>query len=220
MTEEPTHPPDPGDLGRRVAARRRELGLSVEEVAEQAGMAPGYLRRVEQSGEAVLNARALGRLAGALGTTSADLLGAGFTRPPGAGRARGDVQLVPMTEDECWQRLAPGGVGRLVFDAERGPVALPANFALDGHKVVVRTGPGTPFDGLGNGEVVGFEVDRIDETFREGWSVLASGHIRRPEPAERQHLASLGVTPWLPERDEYLVIDVTDITGRRIEARR
>jgi transcriptional regulator with XRE-family HTH domain len=37
----------PGDLGRRVAQRRRELGLSRQELAERAGMAAPYIEYLE-----------------------------------------------------------------------------------------------------------------------------------------------------------------------------
>nr|MDT0523589.1 DNA-binding protein [Streptomyces sp. DSM 41633] len=37
----PPHPPR-GDIGRRVAARRLQLGLSRQDVALRAGAAPGY----------------------------------------------------------------------------------------------------------------------------------------------------------------------------------
>jgi hypothetical protein len=33
-----------GDLGRRIARRRTELGLTRRETAQRAGMAPSYLR--------------------------------------------------------------------------------------------------------------------------------------------------------------------------------
>ena len=67
---------------------------------------------------------------------------------------------------------------------------------------------------------VGFEVDRIDDTFSVGWSVLATGRIRRARnEAERTALAGLEVEPWSGSgRDTYLVLEVTEITGRRIEA--
>ena len=51
-----------GDLGRRVAERRRELGLSREDVAVRAGMSSGYLEYLEHSLEAALTAGAEARL--------------------------------------------------------------------------------------------------------------------------------------------------------------
>lgn len=40
-------PPAKGDMGRRIAARRQQLGLSRQDVALRAGAAPGYIEYVE-----------------------------------------------------------------------------------------------------------------------------------------------------------------------------
>ena len=75
---------NPGDLGRRVARRRQELGLTQADVAERADMAPEFVAYLEpqpsELGDAPLN-----RLANALQTTSTHLLGGGQDRPPGRG---------------------------------------------------------------------------------------------------------------------------------------
>ena len=57
-----------GDLGRRVAERRREVGLTREDVALRAGMNSGYLDYLEHSPDTALTAGALMRLAAALET--------------------------------------------------------------------------------------------------------------------------------------------------------
>lgn len=66
----------PGDLGRRVAHRRRELGLSRRAIAARAGMAEQYVRCIEEE-PAEVPAAALWRLAAALEMTPRGLLGAG-----------------------------------------------------------------------------------------------------------------------------------------------
>ncbi|HTT87730.1 MAG TPA: helix-turn-helix domain-containing protein, partial [Acidimicrobiales bacterium] len=72
-----------GDLGRRVAERRGELGLSVDVVARRAGMDPDYLAHLERSPSPQLSRAALWRLAGALETTTETLTGARTQAPPG-----------------------------------------------------------------------------------------------------------------------------------------
>lgn len=213
-------PADPSDLGRRVAQRRHELGLSVDEVAASIGMAPEYLHRVEESGGAVVSARALTELADVLGTTTAELLGSGHAHPPGPRGVATGAQLVDLEPEECWRLIGPGGVGRVVFDADRGPSALPVNYRMAGHDVVFRTLAGSQLDRAVGRDPVGFEVDRIDDAFSVGWSVLASGRLRRAEDeAERAVLADLDVEPWSGDgRDTYLVLEVLQLTGRRIEA--
>jgi transcriptional regulator with XRE-family HTH domain len=78
-------PRDPGDIGRRVAQRRGELGLGVAEVVARAGMAPGYMEYLE-SYPADVPYQTVVRLAVALEMTAAELLGAGVELPPGQGR--------------------------------------------------------------------------------------------------------------------------------------
>ena len=58
-------PPDPGDLSRRLAARRAELRLSVSQVAWRAQVEPRYLAYLENF-PGHLNAATLRRLAAAL----------------------------------------------------------------------------------------------------------------------------------------------------------
>ena len=64
----------PGDLSRRLAARRGELGLSAEAVAARAGIHPGYLRHLEDHATMPTWAT-LRSLAAALETTPGRLLG-------------------------------------------------------------------------------------------------------------------------------------------------
>src|SRR5579872_6953889 len=73
-------PPDPGDLSRRVARRRAELRLSREQVAARSGMSLRYLEYLERY-PARPEPDALRRLASALRTTPAALLGAGADTP-------------------------------------------------------------------------------------------------------------------------------------------
>ena len=72
-----------GDIGRRVAHRRQELGLSREELAERCDMAPGYIAYLEEK-PAVVPPDTLTKLAGGLETTPRQLLGGLAERPPGA----------------------------------------------------------------------------------------------------------------------------------------
>jgi nitroimidazol reductase NimA-like FMN-containing flavoprotein (pyridoxamine 5'-phosphate oxidase superfamily) len=67
---------------------------------------------------------------------------------------------------------------------------------------------------------VGFEVDEIDESWREGWSVLATGRARLvTDNTELRSLQQLGVTPWAEwPRTQYIRIMVRTISGRRLSA--
>jgi len=186
---------NPGDLGRGVAARRQELGLTREEVARQAGMDPGHL---EEHPATPPSASELDRLARALSTTLERLEGAGFTSPPGAGAPPGgDVAIEILPEETAFALLRRGGVGRVVFADERGPVALPVNFRLLDGPIVSRTGTGSILTVLSRTTSLGFEVDRLDDVLGEGWSVLVTGEAEVvSDPAERERIDALHIHPW------------------------
>ena len=79
-------PSNVGDVGRRVARRRRELGLSVEDLAARAGMSPAYVTYLESQPAQLTQASAM-RLAVALETSVDVLLGGGVELPAGQGGA-------------------------------------------------------------------------------------------------------------------------------------
>ena len=123
--------------------------------------------------------------------------------------------------DECRALVAPGGVGRVVFSDERGPVALPVNFRMLAGTVVFRTEPDSGLlSNLPNREI-SFEVDHLDEALTEGWSVLLSGDGRAVvDPSEYEQVESLGIAPWAGgRRDTYVVLAPIQVTGRRIRRR-
>jgi transcriptional regulator with XRE-family HTH domain len=206
-----------GDLGRRVRERRREVGLTREDVALRAGMNSGYLDYLEHSLDAALTPGALLRLAAALETTPEFLRGGHVDRPPGPGRAGPHPHLDVLSREECELLLAGGGVGRFVFLAPQGPVALPVNFRyLDGD-VLFRTRTKGALAAAA-GTTVSLEVDQIDEAMSEGWSVLVTGRARLvDDPTELKQASHLGIEPWPGGRREALLrIETEAISGRRI----
>ena len=206
-----------GDLGRRVAERRRVVGLTRDEVALRAGMHSGYLDYLEQSPDAAVTAGALLRLAAALETTPEFLRGGQVDRPPGPGRAGPHPRLDVLSREECERYLAAGGVGRFVFLAPQGPVALPVNFRFLDGDVLFRTRPQGALAAAA-GTTVSLEVDQIDEAMSEGWSVLVTGRARLvDDPAELEQAAGLGIEPWPGGRREALMrIETEAVSGRRI----
>ncbi|HUY48396.1 MAG TPA: helix-turn-helix transcriptional regulator [Streptosporangiaceae bacterium] len=103
--KDPPQEEDPGpatDLGRRIAHRRADLGLSRQQLAAAAGMARPYVDYLEEQ-PAIVGPDALIRLSDALATTPAALLGAD-PRPPPAG-------LYP----------APAGAGHPSRPQDQGP---------------------------------------------------------------------------------------------------
>jgi len=209
--------PGSSDLARRVAHRRRELGLTRDEVAERAGMHVGYLDYLEQSPAVALTRGSLIRLAGALETSVDSLRGGKVDRPPGPGRAGPHPHLDVLSREECEAHVSGGGIGRLAFLAKDGPAALPVNFRFfDGDVVFLTRAEGVLAAAAGTR--VGFEADHIDDAMSEGWSVLISGRARLvDDPAELEQIAALGIEPWPGGRREAVIrIETDTISGRRI----
>ncbi|MEV7013384.1 pyridoxamine 5'-phosphate oxidase family protein [Streptosporangium sp. NPDC051022] len=221
MTERMTAP---GDLGRRVTRRREDLGLTRDQLAGRAGLDALYLAYLEEN-PASPPVETVRRLAVALDTGVEELLGGTVDLPPGRGRPAARPSLEKLDPAECLRLISPGGVGRVAFNEPEGPVVLPVNYAVHEGAVVFRTAFGGPLDerlrtGVQGVEFkVAFEVDRIDDASREGWSVLIRGGAHHVATEDEQAEArSSGVQPWAGgERELYVTILPTEISGRRIQ---
>ncbi|MGW1761119.1 helix-turn-helix domain-containing protein [Streptomyces mirabilis] len=209
------------DIGRRIAQRREELGLTREETASRAGTAPGYVQYLEEQSTAMPGTAVLIRLADALGTSVAALRGGDVDLPPGVGRAALHPELVELSAEECRSRLSGHGVGRIAMDTPDGPIVVPLNYTVIDDSVVFRTAPdAVPATAVG--AHVAFEVDHIDEALSQGWSVLIRGFARAvTDPDAVRRLTELAYSgPWAGgERDVWVRLEPTDITGRRIAVR-
>lgn len=200
-----------------MAQRRLELGKTIDEVAEQAGIDPAYLRYFERSSDARLSAGTMLLLAMALDTTPEQLHGGRVGRPPGSGPAGPHPELRVLTPEQCAAHLEAGGVGRIVFLAERGPVAHPVNFVMSEGDVILSTTAAQALE-LESQQRASFQIDRVDEAMSEGWSVLATGTARRvDDPDELVDLSSLGLEPWAGgDRHALVRIHPEQVTGRVI----
>lgn len=212
----------PGDVGRRIAARREELGLTREDTADRAGMAAGYLCYLEEQSTAMPGTSVLIRLADALDTSVAALHGGEADLPPGLGQAADHSELVELGPDECQARLSTHGVGRIATDTPDGIVVLPVNYSVIDGAVTYRTAPGAaPARAVGSR--VAFEVDHVDEALSQGWSVLVQGRARAvTDPEVVRRLGALAYSgPWAggEDRDVWVRVDQDRITGRRIAVR-
>ncbi len=203
-------------MARRAARRRAELGLSVEELAGKTGIDPGYLKYFESHADARLSGGSTLLLALALDTTPAALTGQ-VEWQSGRGRAGPHPQLQSLTPDQCEAHLGAGGVGRIIFSTDRGPVALPVNYEYSDGNVVISTDTAKA-DALESQHTVSFEIDRIDDVMSEGWSVLVTGTARRvDDPDELLSLASLDLESWAGgARHALVAISPREITGRVI----
>ncbi len=127
--------------------------------------------------------------------------------------------LQALCPEECFDRLEPGGIGRVGFASAEGIVMLPVNYVMAGKSIVFRTAPDTLL-ALYAGARLSFEVDHLDDELRAGWSVLVQGHGQQiTDEREVQHLENTArLQPWAAgPRDVYVRIVPIRITGRRVE---
>lgn len=126
--------------------------------------------------------------------------------------------LEVLDRQECLRLLRTTTVGRVGLTTGALPTVLPVNFAVDGDRILIRTGPGSKLDAAIRNAVVAFEVDTFDPMYHSGWSVVVTGMTREViDPGELDRLASLPVPRWAPHGNGRLVAISTDIvSGRRL----
>lgn len=130
-----------------------------------------------------------------------------------------DRALRTLSPTECFELLEPGGIGRVGFGSPDGIMMLPVNFAVAANTIIFRTAPDTLLAMHADAQL-SFEVDRLDEALREGWSVLVHGHAHKiTDEREVQHLEDgTHLEPWASgARDVYVRIAPIRISGRRIQ---
>jgi len=132
--------------------------------------------------------------------------------------------LEPLSEAECMQLLANGGLGRLVYNNRYGPAALPVTYRIDGESIVLGTWDPALFDedlrtGIAHAEYeVAVEADQIDPEAREGWFVLARGPAHHLDTeAERAPIIGTGLEPWVEGVPAHFIrVNPTRTWGNRI----
>ncbi|ORT55756.1 pyridoxamine 5'-phosphate oxidase family protein [Streptomyces sp. CB03238] len=212
------HGPCRGDIGRRVAARREQLGLSREEVAVRAGSAPGYIQYLEEQ-TATPGIGFLLRLADALETSVMELTGGTADLPPGTGHPPVHPQLVDLGLDECRTLLGTHGVGHVAVTTHDGPAILPVDYLITDGEVAFRVGRDTLPPMTGESQMA-FEVDHIDDALCRGWSVLVVGtphEVTDPDAVRRLDDLAYS-TPWSEGQEAcWMAVTPARVSGRRID---
>jgi len=123
-----------------------------------------------------------------------------------------------LDRDRCVELLAGASVGRIAVVVNGVPEITPVNYALLDGDVVFRSGTGTKLHAALTSQPVSFEVDRIDETRRTGWSVLVSGEASVIEDGDDLARAeALDIDTWAPgTRDTFVRVRADLVLGREI----
>jgi nitroimidazol reductase NimA-like FMN-containing flavoprotein (pyridoxamine 5'-phosphate oxidase superfamily) len=109
-------------------------------------------------------------------------------------------------------------VGRVAVLLSGVPHVVPVNYAVFEGDVAFRSGTGTKLHAAIESQPVSFEVDRIDEATRTGWSVLVSGAATVVTDGEvRARIEALDLEAWAPgTRDELVLVRAELVSGREI----
>ncbi|MGE0309969.1 MAG: pyridoxamine 5'-phosphate oxidase family protein [Acidimicrobiia bacterium] len=116
---------------------------------------------------------------------------------------------------DCLLLLARQEVGRIVTSGTP-PKVRPVNFVLVDGRVYLRTDAA-----FADGDEVSFEVDQIDSSEHQGWSVIATGRVRSLGAGEVPRDAHERLVTWAPgDKPVWSVIEIEVITGRFVRAGR
>ncbi|HZU79218.1 MAG TPA: pyridoxamine 5'-phosphate oxidase family protein [Acidimicrobiales bacterium] len=129
-----------------------------------------------------------------------------------------DVGLAVLDEAECLDLLGRASVGRVAVSIGAVPAVFPVNYGILDGMIVFRTGTGTKLDAATRNAVIAFEVDEVDLTYHEGWSVLAVGIAGvLHDPVQIERALALPLASWAPgHRDHVVCLAPEFVSGRRI----
>jgi uncharacterized protein len=83
-----------------------------------------------------------------------------------------------LEAEQCLELLAAARLGRIAVTVGAVPAIFPVDYRLLEGQIVFRTGGGTSLYNAAASTVVAFEVDDVDPSWHEGWSVLVVGVAR------------------------------------------
>jgi nitroimidazol reductase NimA-like FMN-containing flavoprotein (pyridoxamine 5'-phosphate oxidase superfamily) len=122
--------------------------------------------------------------------------------------------LRELAPSQCERLLRRGTFGRVALTTPDGPEIVPVNYAVRDDAVVVRTTRDGLLARLADGRRVAFEVDLVDESRWQGWSVVAHGVAEIARDTARP---TSGPRAWADgDRSCELRLPWTRLSGRRV----
>jgi len=121
-----------------------------------------------------------------------------------------------MSATQCRERIASGGVGRIVWCSHGRPQICPVNYAVVDGDIVFRTAPYTNLGMQVPGQSVLFEVDELDHDAHRGWSVVLQAEAATvDDPDEVMRLRRSGPQPLAEgQRHQLVRLHPHRMTGR------
>ncbi len=137
------------------------------------------------------------------------------------GPHREPSETAELAGEECLRLLAAHSFGRLAVGIGEGvPVIRPLNYAFDerSRAVILRIGDGSTLRAVSHSAKAAFEIDRIDEHAKTGWSVIVTGVAEIVTgAAEIERLEQGEAVKWdASSRTHWVMIHAGTVSGRRI----
>lgn len=130
------------------------------------------------------------------------------------------AEFVDLSPEECARLLDSHHFGRVAVNGQDGLAIFPVNYTWDRGHVAIRTNPGSHVSDMAQKQVA-FEIDRVDDEARTGWSVLVAGvayEVTDSIDEVSEEMRDLPVDTWVPgEHKCWLRIEPRSITGRRVQ---
>ena len=130
----------------------------------------------------------------------------------------GSRALEALDLQQCWGLLSRDTIGRIAYVHAGRPAVMPINYVVSGGDVLLRTDPGSALALAVDGQVVAFEIDRIDRSTHSGWSVVVVGTATTEDLSHEPPRPSLaGLEPWAEgDRGLLIRIEVDAVSGRQL----
>ncbi|QGF24792.1 pyridoxamine 5'-phosphate oxidase family protein [Raineyella fluvialis] len=125
-----------------------------------------------------------------------------------------------LDPEDCRALLRTQEVGRVAWTSPAaGLLILPVNYVVRDGLVVFRTSRESVLAELGDEREISFQVDDIDVSTGNGWSVMFQGVSSTPtSPAQLEALRVDGPMPWaMGDRDLFITLQVREISGRVVD---
>ncbi|MFV0451072.1 MAG: pyridoxamine 5'-phosphate oxidase family protein [Propioniciclava sp.] len=122
--------------------------------------------------------------------------------------------VIPIKAEECRQLLGERQIARISWSSSQGIVIIPVNYVLQDDDLLLRVSPDSVLAELAHGREVAVEVEDVDESTANGWSVLVRGRSTVHD-GDTVTLPQ----PWAPgNRDLLIAVRVESLTGRSVSA--
>jgi nitroimidazol reductase NimA-like FMN-containing flavoprotein (pyridoxamine 5'-phosphate oxidase superfamily) len=125
-----------------------------------------------------------------------------------------------LSQETCTELLKESSIGRIVFNDDDGPNALPINYGLFGNDIVFRIEQRSRLRKLLKGKIA-FEVDHMEPDASSGWSVVVRGTAHEV-PIDQVHNLVQQMKETLPRpwaegvHNIWVEIEPEEVTGRRL----